>query len=94
MKTSRMKLQGLSAGLGLALLACAAPALAQDKEQEGVIEAIRVATERFRDVNVALEEGYIADPSGYAPPPKWKDFLRNPERWASTISARTCSASR
>jgi hypothetical protein len=28
------------------------------------LEAIRAATERFRDVNVALAEGYIPDPAG------------------------------
>lgn len=28
------------------------------------LEAVRTATERFRDVNVALAEGYIQDPSG------------------------------
>jgi hypothetical protein len=62
---STNKLLGLSASLSLALLAFAAPALAQEEEQEeAVLEAIRVATERFKDVNVALEEGYIADPSG------------------------------
>lgn len=28
------------------------------------LEAVRAATERFRDVNVALAEGYIPDPTG------------------------------
>jgi hypothetical protein len=56
-------LQRLSAGVGLALLACTMPALAQDQDAE-VRDAIRAATERFKDVNVALQEGYIADPSG------------------------------
>ena len=28
------------------------------------LDAVRAATERFRDVNVALAEGYIPDPSG------------------------------
>jgi hypothetical protein len=31
---------------------------------DSVLTAIREATERFRDVEVALEEGYIRDPSG------------------------------
>jgi hypothetical protein len=50
----------LYAGLALALMAFTAPAIAQDQD-EAVIRAIRADTERFRDVNVALEEGYIAD---------------------------------
>lgn len=58
------QLQRLAAGLGLALFVCTTPGLAQDQEAE-VLEAIRVATERFKDVDVALEEGYIADPSGH-----------------------------
>jgi hypothetical protein len=40
-----------------------APALAATDEV-AQIEAMRVASERFNDVNVALAEGYIADPSG------------------------------
>lgn len=65
MKLSTNRSLRVPAFLGLALLACATPALAQEEEQEeSVLEAIRVATERFKDVNKALEEGYIADPSG------------------------------
>lgn len=56
-------LQRFSAGLGLATLTCATPAFAQEQEAE-VLEAIRAATERFKDVNVALAENYIEDPSG------------------------------
>lgn len=56
-------LKGLSAGLGLAVLTCTTPAFPQEQEAE-VLEAIRTATERFKDVNLALEEGYIEDPSG------------------------------
>jgi hypothetical protein len=54
---------GLSAGFGLAVLTCTTPAFPQEQEAE-VLEAIRTATERFKDVNLALEEGYIEDPSG------------------------------
>jgi hypothetical protein len=47
--------------LGLALLSSiAGPALAKPEEPE--LAAIKAATERFRDVKVALAEGYIADP--------------------------------
>ncbi|MDI5987110.1 hypothetical protein QLQ85_20185 [Halomonas sp. M4R5S39] len=37
---------------------------AQADEVTELIESIRVAVERFEDVNVALAEGYIPDPSG------------------------------
>jgi len=56
-----IKLFGIVTGLGLGL-AFMAPALAQDVSTE--VEAIRAAAERFTDVNVALKEGYIPDPSG------------------------------
>jgi len=47
--------------LGLALLSSiAAPAVGNPAEPD--IAAVRTATERFRDVNVALAEGYIRDP--------------------------------
>ena len=47
--------------LGLALLSSlAAPALAGQVEPD--LSAVRSATERFRDVNTALAEGYIRDP--------------------------------
>ena len=45
---------------GLALLLVAAPVPATPAEPD--IAAIRTATERFRDVKVALAEGYVADP--------------------------------
>ncbi len=53
--------------LGIAALAFAIPAQAQPnaaaaESEEPSLDAVRAATERFRDVNVALEEGYIADP--------------------------------
>ena len=47
--------------LGLALLSSiATPAIANPVEPD--LAAVRAATERFRDVKVALAEGYIADP--------------------------------
>jgi len=47
--------------LGLALLSSlAGPAVAGPVEPD--LAAVRSATERFRDVKVALAEGYIADP--------------------------------
>lgn len=37
--------------------------LAQEKKNdEPTLEEIRLATQKYRDVNVALEDGYIADP--------------------------------
>lgn len=56
--------------LGSAIFATT-PALAQngaDGLTAGQIEllaAVRAATDRFQDVNVALAEGYIADPTGH-----------------------------
>src|SRR5688500_9791216 len=47
--------------MGLALLSSlAGPAFAGPAEPD--LAAVRAATERFRDVKVALAEGYIADP--------------------------------
>lgn len=47
--------------LGLALLSSiAAPVLSNPVEPD--LATVRAATERFRDVNVALAEGYIRDP--------------------------------
>ncbi|WP_202884395.1 hypothetical protein [Halomonas sp. YLGW01] len=48
-------------------LAMAGPATATTPEHEDItalIESIRTATARFQDVNVALAEGYIPEPSG------------------------------
>lgn len=53
---------GVATGLVLGF-ASTTPALAANDEA-AQIEAMRVASERFKDVNVALAEGYIADPSG------------------------------
>lgn len=46
--------------LGLALLLLAQPAVAETAEPD--LDAVRAATARFRDVKVALAEGYIRDP--------------------------------
>jgi hypothetical protein len=47
--------------LGLAMLSSiATPAAGEPAQPE--LSAVRTATERFRDVNVALAEGYIRDP--------------------------------
>ena len=43
------------------LLATAIPALADDYD----LDALRAATEKYKDVNVALAEGFIPDPSGH-----------------------------
>ncbi|WP_339913458.1 hypothetical protein [uncultured Brevundimonas sp.] len=48
----------LSGAVGLAALTVAGTALAEDPS----LDAVRAATDRFRDVNVALAEGYIRDP--------------------------------
>jgi hypothetical protein len=45
-----------------AILALPTAALA---DTAAAVEAVRKATERFADVNVALAEGYIPDPSGH-----------------------------
>ena len=41
--------------------AASAPSVAPDAE----VESIRTATARFRDVNVALKEGYVRDPMNH-----------------------------
>jgi hypothetical protein len=40
------------------------PASGETKDLDAVVAEIRAASERFTDVNVALKEGYIPDPSG------------------------------
>ncbi|MDN3521876.1 hypothetical protein [Halomonas ramblicola] len=54
------------AGLTAAQLAAAYPPTGsvQSDEVAALIESVRAATLRFEDVNVALTEGYIPDPSG------------------------------
>ncbi|WP_372603546.1 hypothetical protein [Actibacterium sp.] len=61
--------------LGLvALLAAPLPALAEDYD----LDALRAAVEKYKDVNAALADGYIPDPSGHCVsagaeglPPEW-----------------------
>ena len=57
----------LAAALPLCLLAAAAPAVASSdyapRPGEITLDEMRAATARFRDVNVALAEGYVADPT-------------------------------
>jgi hypothetical protein len=50
------------ASLGLAF-AISLPAFADD--EKAAVDAARAAAERFQDVNVALAEGYIPDPSNH-----------------------------
>jgi hypothetical protein len=38
---------------------------AQAEDEKAAVEAVRAAVERFRDVDVALAEGYIPDPSNH-----------------------------
>jgi hypothetical protein len=55
----------------LALSFCGAPALAQpaassdNATDDPTLEAVRAATEKYRDVNVALAEGYLRDPGDF-----------------------------
>ena len=58
-----MKIILSSALVGLALTAAIAPAVrSAPKPSEPTLDAVRAATERFKDVNVALKEGYVRDP--------------------------------
>lgn len=66
-------------GLGLAgcaMIGLATAGFAQSRAEQ--IEAVRAATEKYQDVNVALADGYIPDPSGHCVsaaheglPPEW-----------------------
>lgn len=47
----------------LALVSLAGCAQETAEASEPTLEEVREATERFRDVNVALAEGYVADPT-------------------------------
>ena len=49
------------AAVAVAMAVCA-PAISADSKQEPTLADVRAATERFKDVNVALAEGYIRDP--------------------------------
>jgi hypothetical protein len=50
-------------GSALVLTLLASPLLAQNAPGEPSLEELRALTERFKDVNVALAEGYIRDPA-------------------------------
>lgn len=54
--------EGNDASAGAATAASAATATATPLPAEPTLEEVRRATERFRDVNVALAEGYVRDP--------------------------------
>lgn len=49
--------------LGAALAAVWLPVIASADDYD--LDALRAATEKYRDVNVALAEGFIQDPSGH-----------------------------
>ena len=53
----------IAGALGLAAL-FALPGAGQSEEVEAVVAELRAASERFTDVNVALAEGYVPDPTG------------------------------
>ncbi len=62
--TSRSLLAAsIAVALGLAAL-WAAPSTGHTKDIKAVVAEIKAANERFTDVNVALAEGYIPDPTG------------------------------
>jgi hypothetical protein len=45
--------------LAIPLLAVAAPALQQTRSESSLIDKVRAATERYKDLNVALAEGFV-----------------------------------
>jgi hypothetical protein len=64
-----MKIAIASSLVGLAIVAAVTPAFKSapanaftPESSEPTLEAVRAVTERFRDVNVALAEGYVRDP--------------------------------
>lgn len=64
-----LRSRGAGTALAAALLLCPALLAAQSHPGEAApgeptLEEIRAAAERFRDVSVALVEGYVPDPSG------------------------------
>ena len=84
---------------GFLLIAIAASALRADtvlpssEIAEPDLIAVRKATERFRDVKVALAEGFIRDPFDLCDTAEMMDDLPRWAPWASTSSGPTCSAS-
>jgi hypothetical protein len=63
MTTRSMLTFSVAAALGLAALAVW-PSAGQTEDIKAVLAEIKAANERFTDVNVALAEGYIPDPTG------------------------------
>ncbi|UYG05091.1 hypothetical protein OCT51_06910 [Halomonas sp. LR3S48] len=55
---------GASMAMSASAMAHSANNAAEVNDVTAMIEAIRAATQRFEDVNVALAEGYVPDPSG------------------------------
>jgi len=78
--------------LSFMVLFIAGPAMANSED----LDVIRAATEKYSDVNVALAEGFIPDPSGHCVsaaaeglPPEWGDMgihYINPELLQITAS--------
>ena len=81
-------------GASCLIAGLASVAMAQDAASE--IAAVQAAAEKYRDVNVALAEGFIPDPSGHCVsaameglPPEWGDMgihYLNPEVLKMTAS--------
>jgi hypothetical protein len=55
------RMSAVAAGLALALLVIGA-ALAADRPRSGLVDQVRAANDRFRDVSVAMSEGYMPIP--------------------------------
>jgi hypothetical protein len=78
--------------LSFMVLFIAGPAIADSENLDG----IRAATEKYKDVNIALAEGFIPDPSGHCVsaaaeglPAEWGDMgihYLNPERLQITAA--------
>jgi hypothetical protein len=78
--------------LSFMVLFIAGPAIADNENLDG----IRAATEKYKDVNIALAEGFIPDPSGHCVsaaaeglPAEWGDMgihYLNPERLQITAA--------
>lgn len=64
-----MKVTAIGRSCGAVLsaigLACLASAATASEDFASAVEEVRAATERFKDVEVALAEGYVPDPSGH-----------------------------
>jgi hypothetical protein len=62
MKIITASLGGLGLGLGIVAAVAAARPTIRSTASEPTLAAVREATVRFKDVNVALKEGYVRDP--------------------------------